>query len=622
MPFTSHVPQDPGKLIPFLDQIESEADEALGTLPTQWKQSACLYKIGAPEPYGENPPLFAANLIQPATRRGAALLAEQKPRLDVKPRRDGLLQTSHVLRATIEAGWDEQSVGLQIEDLLLLVRVFNSGFMKITWDADANYGLGDIAISTLDPRQVKVDAATRRARDLDGAQYLIDRSIWPLSTVAMHYPDIAAQLKPCGKISAIDEQQRRTGIGIGARIKGIYKRVNTATTNSEGIPRCELKTYWVVDPAQNDDDQPMYPNGRLIVRANDDVICEPDPEKQQNPYYHGRWPYEWLDGIPDFDSPWGIADTEAIKRIQETFNRVGNAAAQAIIRESRSWVIYDEGAIQNEDADPFVQLGFRTIGKRRQYDFRHEPSPVSVASYAQWMGLCQNLIDYLEGLQDGGGPVSGKGRVEVRSAGLLEGLQQAQQVLIRSEARRLEGFLERLGQKWIALIFQFYTTDRLMTFIGANGKWNDFKFERAKIQSEIMKMALTRVREEFTRKQAEEREAATPENVLTLPPTNLSTDEILKAMKGAWRDFRFKVEPFSSLSSTRQQRAAMLMQLNGQAMAPAWMAMEELGYDNPKELVAEAVEEAKERAAMGIPALAAQSQPKKKQGGGQKGQGR
>ena len=51
--YTSHVPQDPEKLLEFCDRIEAEADQATSKLPAQWKQADCLYRIGAPEPYGE-----------------------------------------------------------------------------------------------------------------------------------------------------------------------------------------------------------------------------------------------------------------------------------------------------------------------------------------------------------------------------------------------------------------------------------------------------------------------------------------------------------------------------------------------------------------------------------------
>ena len=57
------------------------------------------------------------------------------------------------------------------------------------------------------------------------------------------------------------------------------------------------------------------------------------------------------------------------------------------------------------------------------------------------------------GLQDGA--MQGKGRVELRSQPQLEGLMQMSQVLIRSQARRLEGFMERCGQKLIGRTFQF-----------------------------------------------------------------------------------------------------------------------------------------------------------------------
>lgn len=618
MAYTSHVPppSEPAEVLRFLDACESEADKAVEPLIPQWKQAANLYRTGAPEPYGNDPPLFSANMIQPATRRGAASLSENKPKLDVRPRRDGLQTTATVLRRTIDAGWDEQSVGMRLEDLTLLVRTLGYGFMSIDWDPEANYGLGDIVVGVRDPRQVRVDPATRRAYDMDRAQYVIDRDVLPMADLAATYPDVADRLKPCGRISPIEEteSQQRRGIGVTAQIRTWMGRAKDGGGGAP-IPRVERVRYWIADPARDEDDLPLYPGGRLIVRASGDVICE----DTQNPYYDGHWPYEMLDGIPDLDGAAGISETEAVKRIHETFNRIGNAGAQATLREMRSWAIMDDGALRQQDVDAFSNLGFRVITKRRQFEFRHEPPPITVQSISQWLSMCQGLIDYLEGLQGGSAMGGSKGRVELRSPGLLEGLQQSEQILIRSQARRLESFLSRLGQKWISRIFQFYTQDRLMHFIGANGKWENFAYQHAELQKEILALAINRavdVWQEKVRKASED--SRDGESVIEHPggkPDKLNHDEILLAMKGAWRDFPLRVEPFSSLSTTRQARAAEKATLNQQALLPGYMVLEELGYDNPKELAAEAVEEAKKRAEAGVPGLMAQANPKKKAGG-------
>lgn len=616
MAFESHIPEEPGKLRGYLDEIEQEADRVMVGFPARWKQAATLYKTGSVAIQDRQPyPLFNANLVRPSVLTGASLVTETKPTIEVKPWRAGLFKTSQMLTDVIGAMWDMHHMASKLEKLQRTTDIFNAAMIYIGWDRDALHGLGSICLGVKDPRQMKVDGALRDPEDIDQAQYLIDRDVVPLADVARAYPEIADKLRPTGRLTPIDEQVEDQPKGVMARIRGVYGGGGGKIKGGsyDAIPRVVLRTYWLRDPAEDDDGKPLYPGGRMVVRANEDVICEPDPTKQLNPYYDGGWPYEWLDGIPDPDSPWGRSEIEAIQCIQNVFNLVGNAGTKSILRESPSFIVLDDGAVTNQRSiDHLTELGFRVVPKRRGFEFRHDGPSVSSASYTQWLGYCQALIDYLTGVRDSGGGVGGRGRAEVRSPAMLEGLQAAQQVLIRAKARRMEMLLERLGQKIISRIFQFYTADRLLHSVGDEGSWHTYNFEHAKFQSETLALALRKVKEaqEAKRRQGEAVEVA----------DTLDSDEILLAIKGASKDFALRIEPYSSLSSTRIQKAQELVQLNQQGAAPSYLIAKALGYANAKEMQQEWYTEAKEKAAIGVPALLTPP-PKPKSSRGSRGQG-
>ena len=202
-----------------------------------------------------------------------------------------------------------------------------------------------------------------------------------------------------------------------------------------------------------------------------------------------------------------------------------------------------------------------------------------------------------------------KGRVELRSAPQLEGLQQAAQLLVRAQARRLEEFFERVGQKLISRIFQFYTTDRILTYAKA-GEIKQYDFEKDKLRAEIVFKATQMAQQKIQRMR--EQSEITGEDFPTEDMANtLEAEDILNAIKGAWRKFAFKVIPYSSLSVVKTQRAAMLAQLAQAGMIPSEMVLREAGFDNPSELLKAAVDEQKERAALGIPPPQQQSGKKK-----------
>lgn len=625
------IPTDEKDLLRFLDDLDAEGEDAIKSRRSEWDNAVRLYGTGSsalknPDAPG---PLFRANLLAPLVRRKNALLTETKPIFDVQPRQEGVTQTAHVMRQTIRAGWDEQNGQMFLEDLAMYAQVFASCFAHLTWDSEADYGLGNIALSTIDPRQVIVDPAVMRARDLDFAQYIRVNTVAPLWTAQRQFAHVADRLKPSGKIKAT-EKDASTGTG-SSRLKGFLKEAlgGPGQSNKSAIPRVELKEYWIADP-ETDDDGPVYPNGKVIIRA-DNVICNRHDVNGKwlpgapNPYYDGRWPFEWLDNMVDFDSAWGKDELEAIRRVQSSFNQIGNLLTRIVLVNSPPFVTADQNALAPEAVQSLRDAGHYVIEKMAGRTVERQPSPVPTGMLIQYMQFLQGLMEYVSGLQDAGGGIgTTRGRAEVRSAALLEGLQSASQVLIRAQARRLESFLERLGQKWVSRIFQFYTADRLMTVIGSLNTINSYKFERDTLTQEIVHLAVKRLQDEQQRQQDSEDDehvkalaaeggvVQLQRRIVALPTAG--QDQILAAIKGAWRLFRFKVEPFSSLGANRIARSQLKMQLAQGSLLPSWMVLEEAGFENPKDLLQEAVQEAAQRQALGIGPMQ-QQKPGRKQGG-------
>jgi hypothetical protein len=93
----------------------------------------------------------------------------------------------------------------------------------------------------------------------------------------------------------------------------------------------------------------------------------------------------------------------------------------------------------------------------------------------QWI---VNTIETLTGLVD---VTQGRRPVGLVSSNAIEALNLAAQTLIRYQARKFEAFLERMGKRMIARVFQYYTTDRVMHYLGSDGAWKDWDFERRRM---------------------------------------------------------------------------------------------------------------------------------------------
>lgn len=142
----------------------------------------------------------------------------------------------------------------------------------------------------------------------------------------------------------------------------------------------------------------------------------------------------------------------------------------------------------------------------------------------------------------------------------MEGLQFSRQTLVRSVARRLETMLERIGQKLISRIFQFYNADKVLFQLGSSREWIAYTFERQRLLEDDSGDA----------RSVEDRQVM-------------------------WRDFKFMVVPHSSLAMTRVQRVMAALQLrSATGVAPSiHRILQEADMGDPSVLIEEGIEEAK-----------------------------
>lgn len=608
----SHIPTDVPALLDFLDDLDSESKRAKESWPSlqRWDDNIRGYRGDLEKP-GQPPSIFGVDLISPALRRKAALMTESEPVYDVMPRRAHLDNTAKMLKSIMHAGWSQWNVPIALEHSGMLLRVLGSCFWRVTWDKKALFGMGDISIPCIDPRHVRVDPRVTRSYDLQHADYLILESLRGFGEIQSYEPKAIDLIEPSKRVNLVGKGKQGFWAGLRGRLRSpatgdFQNKVMGGTGSDNAIPRAYVREYLVRDPATDRDGTPLYPGGRYFIRVGDpdeegaliNYIPDKKVDRTQNPYFDGQWDVEWLDNIPDPDHPWGRSEVEALRKLADSFNRIGHLLVKNGLRNGFPWVIAQSGALTPATIQELKDLEQHvlTFIQRGGNEVRREPSIVNDGTMIQLMQQIMVLIDYVLGLTDA--TMEGKGRVEMRSDAMIEGLQKAAQVLVRAEARRLEQFLERVGQKLISRIFQYYTNDRIMTYY-AGDNFQQYVIERDALIREIQQLGI---------KKAVEKANGEPPNI------NAVSDSILMAIKGAWRDFGFNVVPYSSLAMTKVQRAMMKKQLADALLIPGSMVLDELGYSNSLELTQEAVAWNAARQLEGVPP----PQPDKKSGGGKK----
>ena len=577
----------------FLSKLEEEAKRWMSGFSDKWDKFADVMR-NQRQTRGVAAPLFRAPLTIPAILRKASLLVETKPSFDIKPRKNGFQKTSEILKHIIMAGWDEQSLQMELEMLALCVETFGCAFWAVEYDDDSNYGEGGVCVRSIDPRLMKVDPAITKAIDLCKAQYVIEEGIVPLIWIQQKYPKVADKVDADNSLNLTSFMSEETTHKLSW-----YHRIMGKMTKQEvdagAIPRCLLKRFWIADEESD------Y-GYRRILQTGDGTILNPDKKDQENPYWDKYHPYEMIDSESDLDAPFGHSEVERLAKIDEPFNRLANLLTRNALRNV-PWVIADANALDPDVIQDLLEREEVVVQKAAGRSVERTPPVTPTAVDMQFLELMHNLVDEFTGVKEGGMPGGGKGRVEVRSEPQVQGLQTQGMTLVRAQARRMEAFMERFGQKWISRIFQFVPDDQILCYVD-QGELKTFEIQKQMLMKEIVQDAHSVAaanQAKYINEEMEEGRKLSEKLLNEAGEPYADADEILEATKQAWRKFRFKIVPLSTLMSVKMQRAALLEQLAQQGRIPGSMVVREAGLDNPEELQKLALEEMKQRQALGFP---------------------
>lgn len=593
---TSYVPRSQEAHIRFLESLHQSAHTYKDRWTRSWPKSAEVYRGDNWDSKKEGNPFFKTNLARAKLDRKAAKLTASKPIFGVLPHRSGMTNAARILQRTITALWDTLDMQMRIEQLSGFVRPFGCGFFKTVWDPRARNGLGDLVVAEIDPRCIDIDPYTLRSYDLDRSLVVIHETSMPFSWLKTNFPRHANEVDD---MSAPPPSVADRGMGDGNRSSssgelhtawGRYLsglRGSSQPSKGSPIPYVRVREFWYADP-QEEDDKPLYPNGRvtyLVGTGRKAVIVNPEKEASKNPFFDGMWPFDMYDARADIDHPWGSSQVEDIRRIEEAVNRSGHMALRNLMKNVTR-IVADSGALAPDYLKKLSDFGDIVINKMRGLDVNIVQSQNAVQESINLIQLALSLMDMQIGL-GGDSPISGRGRVELRSPDLLYGLQQATDDIINLEARRLESFLERVGSKMISRIFQFYSSDRLIPYIGAKGI-ESYLFEVKNLRQEIYSMAVDAVSSKLIDSEQGEESDRKKAKVVNFETVKMATQE---ALKGAHKEFDFKIVPLSSLATTRAARAKTMAEFQQQGALPMSMVMMEAGFENWEDLQEEAIQE-------------------------------
>ena len=505
-------------------------------------------------------PPAVLNKLRSVAERKIALMTDTKPKFEVTPNKQGTGFTgmAAILKDTSDAWWDDTSQDQNIARGLYFPINFGNMIVQTRWSKTQQ----DIILDMIDPRRFVFDPHVPSPMELHRAEYCVWEEFPPIEELKMLYPDKAGKInawkRPAGTWQQAREMFSRMFAGGGT------SPVKREQEQADAVPRAWVRHYWlrdystdkreVVDKKGESHDvyKRKFPGGRYVITAGENTILHDEP----NPYWDGQHPFDMMDWYVDVDSSWGLSEISALKNPQVLYNKVIEVITENGMLMNNAMWICDYNAFDVDDWKQLTNVPGGIIKKRPGTEVRREyPNGIP--------GTILQLAQYLEGFiekEPGIHELTGKKPGQVQSGIGIESLQMLAAAMIRIKARALESLLQRVGQKIISRIIQFYTDDRVLHSIGPEGKFKEYVFIRK----------------------------------------NFSEALSAQALRDAHRDFRFRVIPGSSLSMQKTQKALVYAELFKMGAVDEQCVLEALEIPDWKNILAR-VEAKKAAGLMGQP---------------------
>lgn len=420
--------------------------------------------------------------IWPVSFSGISWMTDQRPTIEVQPAAqpfspfaDFYQTLSQDMNALLSRNMAEYGLDGEINKTLWDVWTYGIGYFKTEWNAWLADGLGDATFTRRDPFTIYPDPHARSMSDLT---YIIEAQTMTITDLDRAFPGAAKLIDGRYGIEQIDESPHRLDDSISATtprvrmgsIDGASTRwaygvdQNRDRTSIFDEPVCTMLSCWRryhTIEAGDDDTARVTDSWWLSIVVNDVVLMSVDASEVTA---HGSHPYDRL-VLTDMGEWYGPAMVEFLTSAQRSINRT---------LQSIEWNVALMGnPILTES--PRAQSRHRRISNRpgERIPARPEevkwldPPQMNPQIAVQLMQFYKGEIESTSGLTAMTRGFSPSGR---NAQGVLDSVQDAAFVRVRSTLRELERALRGVAIKMAATIAEFYTEPRTLATIGPDGQ--------------------------------------------------------------------------------------------------------------------------------------------------------
>lgn len=387
------------------------------------------------------------------------IMTDSSPTLTVVPREPDDAGIAEVLSQIMKKIWVDQEMQLKLPTIIKNTLKYGTGFAKVWWNPDLAEGMGDVAMSIVDPRHVYPSPG---AIDIEEAEYIIYAANIPVSTIERMFPES----KGCIPAGVWDEDLTinkfaSSGKGNDNMLVGPISSTDGTTSSwpavlPAGMPSIDrnkmatLIELWDRDPDTGRKHVTIMANGFLL-------------RDTPSPFNHNRYPFV---KFIDYTIPscfWGMGDIQQLESLQDFINKRRGQTQDILRLTANPPLIVDSDSGVNPKAIT-TRPGIM-IFKSRGSDVRWLQPPQIPAALFEVQELDKKDFDAISGIFD---VTQGRRPVGIEAASAITELQEAAQTRLRLKVRNMEVSLERMGEQVISLVQQFYNEPRTIRLVGTN----------------------------------------------------------------------------------------------------------------------------------------------------------
>ena len=440
-------------------------------------------------------PLVSANLIKDHVIRTVNELTDNNPTFNVARYGDvpeGQEESFSLIQRIVESWWGDNEQQDDLETTTHNNEVYGITIEGMTFDADAEYGIGEALPVIVDPFCFGWwPLSLPSVKHLQKADALLYYYPMSVREARRKWPDMADKINP-------DTDQYEDAIGatrreIGAQAnamngRGLFHRIGSTVLEllhaggigiDEGEDQVLIVQCYCHDYSVGEGDKDKYKgNIRRIITCNDGKVILDDCDNPninpalpddiaQRTYLYDKFPFYAINSVRNTSNAWGESDIEQLERLNIELDK---AISQFVLEKDRavrrkiknpktSGVKNSEfnnvnGIINPSNAQESLGIGY--------LDFPKPPVDIQAG-----IELFKELFFRIAGTFD-------LDNIQTASKGVLAykaiaALLERAATMKRGKIRAVSRLVRERGRMYISMVQNFYTEDRYVSYLDKSG---------------------------------------------------------------------------------------------------------------------------------------------------------